>query len=439
MRFLGIGDTCDLNSLYLRLAADGHEVKISVTEPLCHGVLAGMVPRTEDWERELPWIRDAGADGVILFENVAKSRGALQDSLRRDGFNVVGGSAYGDRLEKDRGYAQAVLADLGLPIARVATFEDLASASAYLDAHPGRHVLKFNGDGYGAADTYIGRMRDGRDVKAVLAAKLRGLAGAPASFVLMEHVEGIEMGVGAYFDGERFLEPACLDWEHKHFFPGDLGELTGEMGTVVTYARTARFFERTLKRMAPRLREEGYCGYINLNTIVNEAGIWPLEFTCRFGYPGFAILDPLQETSWADLFKAMVTRSGVPFVTRPGFAVGVVMTTRPFPHIRTYVPEPIGLPILFEGEVSAEDRRHLHYGEVGLEDGQLVTAGYHGWTLVVTGTGPTVPHAQAAAYRLAERVVVPNVRYRRDIGDKLVGGQLDALGALGCFDPSPVE
>ena len=433
MRFLGIGDTCDLNSLYLRLVADGHEVKVSITEPLCHGVLAGLVPRTEDWEAELGWIREAGEDGIILFENVAQSRGKLQDGLRRDGFHVIGGSAYGDRLEKDRGYAQSVLADLGLRIARVATFEDLEAAGAYLDAHPGRHVLKFNGDGFGAADTYIGRMRDNRDVKAVLAAKLRGREGGHTSFVLMERIEGVEMGVGAYFDGARFLEPACLDWEHKHFFPGDLGELTGEMGTVVTYSRTGAFFARTLKRMAPLLREGGYCGYINLNTIVNADGIWPLEFTCRFGYPGFAILDPLQETTWADLFKAMVTRGGAPFATRPGFAVGVVMTTRPFPHIRTYVPEPIGLPILFDGEVTAEDRRHLHYGEVGLDDGQLVTAGYHGWTLVVTGTGATIPVAQEAAYRLADRVVVPNVRYRRDIGDKLVAGQLAAVEALGLF------
>jgi len=124
MRVLGIGDTCDLGALYLRLVQEGHEVRVSIANPLCHGILAGLVARTDDWHRELDWVRGGGRDGIILFENVAKERGALQDALRRDGYQVIGGSAYGDRLENDRAHAMEVLAGVGMSIAPVFPFSD---------------------------------------------------------------------------------------------------------------------------------------------------------------------------------------------------------------------------------------------------------------------------------------------------------------------------
>jgi phosphoribosylamine--glycine ligase len=105
MRFLGIGNTCDLGALYMRLVAEGHEVKVFVAEPLAQGTMAGLVEHTSFWESELDWIKAAGQDGIILFENVAQSRGELQDRLRREEFYVIGGSAYGDRLENDRAFA----------------------------------------------------------------------------------------------------------------------------------------------------------------------------------------------------------------------------------------------------------------------------------------------------------------------------------------------
>jgi phosphoribosylamine---glycine ligase len=209
MRFLGIGDTCDLGALYLRLVEDGHEVRIFISEKECHGTLADMAQRTNDWRGELPWIREAGEEGIILFENVAEDRGALQDALRRDGFNVIGGSAYGDRLENDRAYAQQILAALGLPVGRVWEFADPLTADAFLASRPGRYVLKFNGSGFASADNYVGRLSDGADVRAVIAARFRQFEGKPASFILMEHVDGVEMGVGAYFNGHKFIRPAC--------------------------------------------------------------------------------------------------------------------------------------------------------------------------------------------------------------------------------------
>ena len=433
MRFLGVTETCDLGSLYMRLAADGHEVKVAVSEKLAEGTMAGLVPRTGDWRAELDWIRGDGGDGIILFESVSEGFGAVQDSLRRDGFTVIGGSAFGDRLENDRAFAQRRLAELGLRTAGVREFDDVAEADAFIAANPARYVLKYSGPDFASHDNFVGRSPDGRDVRAMLAARHDVPGAPPARFILMDHIEGVEMGVGAYFDGERFLAPACLDWEHKRFFAGDLGELTGEMGTVATYDRSARFFERTLAKMAPLLREHGHVGYVNLNTIVNGEGIWPLEFTCRFGYPGFAVLEPLQGLSWAELLRAMALRSTARFAARPGFAVAVVLTTPPFPYSRKQVAEPVGLPVLLPEPLDAEDRRHIHFGEIGMAEGGLVTSGLYGWTAVVTGTGASIASAREAAYRRARRLSIPNVRYRLDIGERLIAGdhaRVERLGLL---------
>ena len=434
MRFLGIGDNCDLGALYARLADEGHEVKVFVAEPLAQGTLSGMVERTACWREQLPWVRAGGSGGVILFENVADNRGAIQDELRASGLQVIGGSAYGDRLENDRAYAQSILEEVGLPTARVREFDDGREAEAFLAANPGRYVLKFNGPHYAASDNYVGQLADGRDVRAVLKARLRQRTGA-STFILMDHVAGVEMGVGAYFNGYDFLWPPCLDWEHKRFFTGDLGELTGEMGTIVTFDRSRRFFELTLARIAPLLRTHGYCGYINLNTIVNDRGIWPLEFSCRFTYPGFALLDALQESSWADVFRNILSGNTAPLVVRTGFCAAVVLTTPPFPYTRKQVSEVIGLPVFFDGALSDEDRANLHFGEVGLQAGQLVTSGLYGWTMVVTGVDSTIRGANEKACRLADRVIVPNMRFRRDIGDRLENGDYRQVEKLGFLDP----
>jgi phosphoribosylamine---glycine ligase len=437
MRFLGIGDTCDLGALYMRLLVGGHEVKVFVANSLAQGTMAGLVEHTSSWENELDWVKAAGEEGIILFENVAEARGALQDRLRRDGFHVVGGSAYGDRLENDRAFAQRVLADIGLQTAEVVEFNDVASAIKFIDEHPARYVLKFNGPNFSSYDNYVGRLADGADVRALLCTKFFFEEQSEAlSFVLMEHVDGVEMGVGAYFNGEDFIGEACLDWEHKRFFPGNLGELTGEMGTIATFDRSRKFFERTLKRMTPMLAAGGYCGYINLNTIVNKRGIWPLEFTCRFGYPGFAVLGPLQQTHWGELFGAMVSRKGNATML-PGFCAAIVLTTPPFPYDRETVQEAtVGLPVMFDRGLSEQDRDSLYFGEVGVVNGQLVTSGMYGWTMVATAVADSIDEARRNAGELADRVIVPNVRYRRDIGSTLIDRDFAFVENLDLFDPA---
>jgi phosphoribosylamine-glycine ligase len=77
----------------------------------------------------LAWIAEAGDAGIVIFEDVR--HGHVQDRLRAKGFNVVGGSAFDDRLENDRFFAQKTLFRLGLEIAKSWSFQDTAAFGHY--------------------------------------------------------------------------------------------------------------------------------------------------------------------------------------------------------------------------------------------------------------------------------------------------------------------
>jgi phosphoribosylamine--glycine ligase len=104
VRFLGIGEYCSLGDMYQRLLRAGHEVRVYIETPEARDIHGGMLQLTPHWYLELDWVGAAGEDGVILFESAIK--GEIQDRLRRDGYQVIGGSAFGDRLEGDRAFGQ---------------------------------------------------------------------------------------------------------------------------------------------------------------------------------------------------------------------------------------------------------------------------------------------------------------------------------------------
>lgn len=439
MRFLGIGDVCDLGDMYHRLLRQGHEVKVYIRSPNAQDIYGGMLDSIADWREALPWIREAGDDGIILFEGVGF--GHIQDELRQDGYQVIGGSAYGDLLEVNRAHGQSVFSRMGLPTANSHSFTDYDAAIAFITANPGRYVFKLNGVSALRTSNYVGMLEDGSDIQALLTV-YRKQSHDDIDFVLMDYIDGIEVGIGAYFNGESFLKPACLDWEHKRFFPGSRGELTGEMGTVVTYRGAEIIFEKTLLRIEHELRENGYCGYININLIANEAGLWPLEFTSRFGYPGYAICQALHAEDWPSIFKKMLNKSDSEnsdtinidtIETLDGFSTGVVLTVPPFPYSHGYVALSKGLPILFRPSMSKSDRQHLHLAEVALVNGQLVTSGEIGYVGVATGIGAEIQESIDNAYALADKVIIPNMRYRNDIGDRVLQGDYEGLKKLGYF------
>ena len=417
MKILAVGLRVYLGDLYLNLMREGHEVRVFASDPATQCALGGIITPVEDWIAHLSWV---GRTGIVLFEGV--SQGAVQDALRKKGYRVVGGSALGDRLELDRAFGQSVLADAGLPIAESHSFECPAEALAWLAQNPGAYVVKYDNNSHA---TFIGMHPTGADVEFVL----RRYAEA-GSLILMQRLCGVEVGIGAYFDGSRFLLPACIDFEHKRFFPGDLGEMTGEMGTLASYEGADALFDATLGRVAPLLAGAGHVGYVNLNLIVNESGAFPLEFTCRFGNPGFAVLAAMQADGWGDLLSRMASGEGGRIQTLPGWAVAIVLTVPPFPHTveAASADDP---PIFFHEAPQGTEQSSYHYVDMRLENGQLFGHRRSGHLMIVTGTGATVSAARDAACHRANNVIVPELRWRNDIGARYLREDASTLRRLG--------
>lgn len=420
MRFLAIGPRAYLGDIYLSLMCEGHEVRVHAEDPAEERAFGGIIDCVPDWRAELPWV---GRDGIILFERA--NRGAIQDALRAEGYRVIGGSAHGDRLENDRAFGQALLAELGLPVAGSRGFAAPEEALAWLARNPSRQVLKFDDS---RANTFVGEHPAGLDVAFMLR------RASPGGVLLQERIEGVEVGVGAYFDGQRFLAPACIDFEHKRFFPGELGEMTGEMGTLASYEGAELLFEATLARAAPALRRAGHVGYVNLNLMVDERGPLPLEFTCRFGNPGFAVLAAMQRDGWGDLFARMAAGGAGSFAYTPGWSVAIVLTVPPFPAVDARATPEDDAPLFFLREPVGEELRHHHYVDMRRDEvGQWLFRRRSGHAMIVTGIGASVEAAQEAAIARARNVVAPELRWRADIGDRFLGGERERLRALGWF------
>ena len=416
MRILALGRRVYLGDIYLTLLREGHDVRVFAFDPPDLRAFGGIIEPVVDWREHLPWV---GTKGVILFEGV--EQGALQDRLRAEGYRVIGGSALGDRLESDRAYGQSVLAEAGLPTAWSQSFDRPQAAVDWLAAHPGTYVLKHDNP---SLPTFVGEHPRGADVAFMLGR-------ASGRVLLMERLRGVEVGIGAYFDGRAFLRPACIDFEHKRFFPGDMGEMTGEMGTLASYDGAERLFDATLGRVAPLLAGAGHVGYVNLNLIVDERGPFPLEFTCRFGNPGFAVLAAMQADGWGDLLARMAATDGGRFATTQGWSVAIVLTVPPFPASTQYADPASDPPLFFVHPPGPGEQPHYHFVDMRQDGRQLFVHRRSGHAMIVTGTGPSVPAAQHAARARAANVVAPELRWRTDIGGRFQNGEGAMLQSLG--------
>ena len=402
---------------------EGHDVKFYINDPNEKEIADGFVPKTNNWEAEVDW-----AD-LVVFDDVL-GQGTYADRLRKAGSLVVGGTPYTDRLEDDRAFGQQELKNAGVSIIPQENFTSFDDAIKFVESNPGRYVIKPSGEAQNYKRLlFVGEEEDGHDVLQVLGDYKTALGHRIKEFQLQRRIMGVEVAAGAFFNGTEFIYPICVNFEHKKLFPGDIGPSTGEMGTSMFWSEPNKIFNATLRKMAPKLREEGYVGFIDVNCIVNNNGIYPLEFTSRFGYPTISIQQEGLLTPISELLYKMAEGTLTRFRARSGFQVGVRIVVPPFPFNdpETFENSSKDSVILFKTPA----REGLHIEDVKNVNGEWIVTGTSGVVLIVCGLGSTMKQAQRQAYNRVRNVMIPNMYYREDIGDRWFEEDSDRLHSWG--------
>jgi phosphoribosylamine--glycine ligase len=422
-----------IGDLAWQIRKEGHDVKWYIESKAERDIADGFVSKSEDWEADVDW-----AD-VIIFDDIwvgnEVGTGEIAQELRAEGHAVVGGTPTTDQTENDRGYAMDVLEEYGVNVLPHRVFENFDEGIDWVKENPAPYVIKPLGEVQNVKRLlYVGREDDGSDVVDVLKAYKKAWGQRMKGFQLQRRVEGVEIAIAAFFNGNQFVEPVTFNFEHKKLVPGNIGPQTGEMGTSMFWSRRNHLFEETLGKLEEWLDEEGYVGSIDLNCIVNENGIYPLEFTPRFGYPTIVVQEEGIESPTGEFFYELAHGRVPELGVHQGYQICVRICVPPFPFDDdpTFEENSKNAAIVFD----TDSRDGFHLEDTKNVDGQWRVAGTSGIPLVVAGKGETMEEARQTCYERIDDVTIPNMYYRDDIGERWIEGEGDKLLAWGYLGPA---
>jgi len=396
---------------------EGNEVVFAMSEDAdttYHKLGEGLVVKGE-FKKYLEW-----ADCVVFDSNIFQLPKEAELCRKRN-MNVIGSSELSGSLENDRAFAVEVAARVGL---QVPDYEEFSGPQAWKMAErylsslepETRWVWKPNGES--PVSTFVSDSLE--QLKRMLRywEALYKEHNEVPNFIVTKKIEGQEISTEGWFNGSEFVFPNHT-LERTRFFDGDHGEKTGCAGNVV-WMHDGPLFHTLIEPMREILRGK-YNGPLDVNAIIDEETNEPifLEYTPRFGYDALFGLMQILNSDLGELFFNVAKGLSWTGNIRSDFAGMVRLHIPPYPEppSKEDKQRPVGLPT--EG-VKVHDKVGPFYPvEVFAEEEGLATSGPDGYVMVVGGNGNSPEQAMDAAYRRADSVTIPCVRYRLDLADKL--------------------
>lgn len=409
--------------LVLRFTEAGHRVKWfrETKKPIKDGKGFRGFEIVDDWRPHMKWARD----GLIIPSGNSKYMKEL-DRFREFNFPIFGPTAASAELETNRGVGMQAFINAGIDVPPYHEFDSMAAAERFQMKTDTAFVFKvLDGSAADKSLTYVSS--DPADMVGWLRRNMK--AGVSIKkCMLQEKIDAdFEIGINGWFGQDGFLpDKYCLSFEHKPLMNDDVGPNTGEAASISQYVETDKLVGDMLTPLVGTLRKTGHRGDFCVGAMIDKAGkAWPLETTCRAGYPAIFMQLSSHKGDPAQWMKDLLDGKDTLKVSYDVCA-GVVMGQPRYP----YENSP---PDLVEGNpitgVTDEIMDNLHFCGVMkakgpmMKDGKIVegevlqtTAEY---VMVITALGKTIARAREKVYRVIDEVKFPNRMYRTDCGVKV--------------------
>ena len=374
-------------------------------EEKCHNIPFTSLEGMADFAVE------KGIDLTIPGAEVYLCDGVV-DLFRSRGLTIFGPHRAAAMLEGSKALAKDFMKKHNVKTAAYERFSRADEALDYVRKAPCPLVVKADGLAAGKGVIICQNREEAETaIEQIMVDSAFGEAGSEV--VIEEFLEGKEASILALYDGNTII-PFISAKDHKKIGEGETGLNTGGMGVIapnplVNEDVMNQFVRNIMDPTVKGLKSEGmdFAGIIFFGLMMNEKGVFLLEYNMRFGDPEAQTVLPLFEGDWYDFLTAAVEgKAGTyPVKWKKGHSCCVVMASGGY-------PETYGKGFEISGFEGLDSRIYIAGAE--LREGTLKTSG--GRVLNVVAYGDSLEEARRKAYEDVERIHFGKAVFRKDIG-----------------------
>jgi phosphoribosylamine-glycine ligase len=401
----------------LRLLAEGHDVDYFLSDDKYEDVLRGLIPPPKmtsiDQRRHLQGYGFPNYEKYDLSLFDLTGRAKLADHSRSQ-TATLGDGELEHMLEDDREFGIEMMEKCGINVPPYERFNTAAEAKPFIKKFDRAYVFKpftAGGQTQDTATTYVAKSAE--DMLKFIDKVWAAAKNAP--FILQEVVKGTEIGTEAFFNGEDFyLITGTL--EEKKFMNDNKGPNTGCAGNLIfAMNEDMMIYKEGLAKAKPMLKEFGFRGIIDLNTIVTESKVYALEWTPRFGYLCCPTIATMYGSGYGELLFDIASGKSPSIKWGSGsFGAAITITIPPYPT-EIKIPKTKGIPIQGIDPKDLAQLCEMYLFDAMVEKKELVTSGNYGYIGAVLSAGHSIESAFAQLEGRMLDIQIPNAQYRTDI------------------------